>query len=129
MTNTTVSVKAKRVAAPGKVLGRPKGSGNKAKLLVIGDVHGQVELPIQVPVAEVLVSDKVDILYTTVQKAAIENARENIRQAMKENGGFTHNLIGMSLLILSKEVSKKAANDLIDEMKITQRYGIQKASV
>ena len=52
-----------------------------------------------------------------------DDARKKIERAMEQNGGFTHNLIGMALSMIG---DNKKANELIDEYSLDELYGIEK---
>jgi len=58
---------------------------------------------------------------------AVTKARSRIRRALQQNGNYTHNIIGLVLTMLAQELGNKdIADQLIDEYKLTQRFGILK---
>ena len=59
---------------------------------------------------------------------AVTKARERIRKVLDQNGQYTHNIIGLVLTMLAQELGNKGiANQLIDEYKLTKRFGINKS--
>jgi flavin reductase (DIM6/NTAB) family NADH-FMN oxidoreductase RutF len=57
---------------------------------------------------------------------AIKSAEANIRQAIKQNGRYSHNIVSSSLRILAEYHGKEEANKLVDKFKLTEIYGIEK---
>jgi len=52
-----------------------------------------------------------------------------IEKAMEEDGCFSHNKIGVTLLLLAREEGYEAANKLVDEYNLTELYEIPKMEV
>jgi hypothetical protein len=60
---------------------------------------------------------------------AVREARERIRKAVLNGGQYSHNVIGLALTIVAQEMGgNKIANQLIDEYKLTEMFGIEKQS-
>jgi hypothetical protein len=60
-------------------------------------------------------------------QAAIGKAEAAIVKAMKQNGPFSHNLVGMALSSLAREHGEAEADKLVDKFDLTVLYGIEKA--
>jgi hypothetical protein len=56
----------------------------------------------------------------------IEEHRANIQHAIRQKGQYTHNLISMTLRMVASEYGYAEANKLVDEFKLTRRFGIPK---
>ena len=56
----------------------------------------------------------------------IKDARKNIEHALRQDGSFTHNMLGVILSSVAKTNGDIEANKLIDEYDLTKRYGIHK---
>lgn len=62
-----------------------------------------------------------------VEPEAVKAAREKIKAVV---GDGAPNLIGLALAVLAQEIgSFKAANQLIDDFKLTESFGVQKLDV
>lgn len=58
---------------------------------------------------------------------AVTKARARIKKALTGGGKYDQNVIGLALTILAQEMGNKdIADQLIDEYKLTERFGIQK---
>jgi len=58
--------------------------------------------------------------------AFIERARDRIEQAIKQNGPYSHKVVGLALSALARECGFEAANNLVEEYDLDDLYGIQK---
>jgi len=56
----------------------------------------------------------------------IEEHKASIRNAIRQNGGFTHNIISLTLRMVAADHGYAEANKLVDEFKLTRRFGIPK---
>ena len=54
----------------------------------------------------------------------IEEARKGIQKAIDTNGGYSHNIVSLTLSIVSKSFGVKATNGLIEEFDLVDVYGI-----
>lgn len=64
-----------------------------------------------------------------VEPEAVIKARGRIKKALNGDNDYDHNVIGLALTILAQELGNKViADQLIDEYKLTERFGIQKSS-
>lgn len=57
----------------------------------------------------------------------IEEARAKIRQAIRQNGPYSHNIISLTLSFLADKAGVDAANGLVDEFRLDKIYGIHKS--
>lgn len=57
--------------------------------------------------------------------SGIRQACEQIEKAMEQDGPFTHNMIGITLLGLAEKFGYKYSNDLIKQYDLTDLYGIE----
>ena len=56
----------------------------------------------------------------------VGSARLKVLYAVRSRGEYTHNIISCSLRIIAEKLGRKVANQMIDEFKLTKKFGIQK---
>lgn len=58
----------------------------------------------------------------------MKEARRKIVEAIKRNGPYSHNIVSLVLIEVSKQYGVKEANSLVTELKLTELYGIEPES-
>jgi len=70
---------------------------------------------------------KVECACPPEEHEAVTKARARIRQTLGGNGAYAHSMIGLTLTVMAQEIGNKSiANQLIDEYKLTELFGITK---
>jgi hypothetical protein len=64
-----------------------------------------------------------------ITREKLKQARRIIRQAIKTNGPYSHNIISLSLASVMRKFGVHAANKLVDEFDLEELYGIRKEKV
>ena len=59
-------------------------------------------------------------------KTTIAKAKKQIVSAIMQNGPFSHNIVSLVLMGVSRDHGVPAANALVDEFRLTKLYGIHK---
>lgn len=55
-------------------------------------------------------------------------AKIEIAKTIRRGGPFSHNIVGCVLRMVAKDFGYAQANALVDEFKLTKRYGIPKVN-
>jgi hypothetical protein len=66
---------------------------------------------------------------TQSPEKVLADAKKNIKMAIKQNGPYSHNIVSLSLNMVSKHLGAVSANSLVDEFKLDKKFGIYKVDL
>lgn len=59
----------------------------------------------------------------------LEELKKSISDTIERRGPYTHNTIGIYLMVVEKDYGISTANKIIDEFDLTKKFGIRKISL
>lgn len=59
----------------------------------------------------------------------LADAKNKIKMAIKQNGPYSHNIVSLTLNMVSKQLGTVSANSLVDEFKLDKKFNIYKVDL
>jgi hypothetical protein len=66
---------------------------------------------------------------TQSPEQVLADAKKKIKMAIKQNGPYSHNIVSLTLVMVSKQLGTVSANSLVDEFKLDKKFNIYKVEL